>query len=212
METKNILRQNFIHEDVDRNKSEVLAERYSGLYSNVTIQHIPKYATWNKYDTLKGIKRSTSEARQYIDLESLDLTDNSVIISLVDNEAFKIKLDYWSMLNVNVLFNSGININNGQVFADSSYYYPRYIMNHLDLISDRAELDLNPSCADIVTTNEPDQRYVGNDLAATLLASKVQEHYERNFYSNVYYRFESFTLRPKVSVSSTLPTNPRHTT
>lgn len=209
METKNILRQNFIHEDVDRNKAEVLAERYSGLYSNVTIQHIPKYATWTKYDELKGIKRSTSESRQYIDIGSLYLPDNSVIISLVDNEAFKIKLDYWSMLNINVLFNSGININNGQIFADSSYYYPRYIMNHLDLISDRAELDLNPSCADIVTTNEPDQRYVGNDLAATLLASKVQEHYERNFYRNIYYRFESFTLRPKVTVTTTLPNSPR---
>ena len=35
METKNILRQNFIHEDVGRNKAEVLTERYAGLYSNV---------------------------------------------------------------------------------------------------------------------------------------------------------------------------------
>ena len=209
METKNILRQNFIHEDVGRNKAEVLTERYSGLYSNVTLSHIPKYATWEKYDRLKNIKRTAQEMEQYIDLDAINLEENSSIISLVDNEAFKIKLDIWSMPRNSVLFNSGININNGQVFADSSYYIPRYILNHIELIHDREELDLNPSCADVATTSEPDQRYVGNDLAATMLASKVQEHFERNFFQNTFHRFESFTLRPKVSVTASSAYNPR---
>ena len=81
METKNILRQNFIHEDVGRNKAEVLTERYSGLYSNVTLSHIPKYATWEKYDRLKDIKRTAQEMEQYIDLDAINLEENSSIIS-----------------------------------------------------------------------------------------------------------------------------------
>lgn len=207
METKNILRQNFIHEDVDKNKAEVLIERYSGIYSNVNLSHIPKYVTWSRYDKELNIERSSSEESKYFDLENLDMKENSIIVSLVDNEAFKIKLDFWSMTKQSVLFNAGININNGQVFADGSYYIPRYILNHIELVADKEELDLKPSCADVINTKEPDQRYVGNDLAATLLASKVQEHFERNFWSTTYHRFESFTLRPKVTLAASKPLN-----
>jgi tRNA A37 threonylcarbamoyladenosine dehydratase len=42
LETKNLIRQNFIRDDVGRNKAEVLAERYTELYDNISVSFVAK--------------------------------------------------------------------------------------------------------------------------------------------------------------------------
>ena len=99
METKNLIRQNFISEDVGGNKAQVLSERYSELYPNIQVTFVPKYATYTSFDS-QYLPNNTYDEEHFVDIDQLNIKDTDILINLVDNEGFKKKLDVsqWLLL------------------------------------------------------------------------------------------------------------------
>lgn len=112
LETKNLIRQNFIGEDVGRNKAEVLSERYTDLYQNIAVSFVPKYATYSNFDK-KFLPDNKYEEEHFVCLSQLNIGKNDVLINLVDNEGFKKKLDFYITRYKNPLFAAGVNLFNG---------------------------------------------------------------------------------------------------
>ena len=85
METKNLIRQNFISPDVNRNKAEVLSERYDELYPNISVTYVPKYATYANFDT-KYLPNNKYPEEHFVCLNQLGINKKDILINLVDNE------------------------------------------------------------------------------------------------------------------------------
>lgn len=78
MELKNLTRQNFVAQDIGKNKAEVLAARYSSAY-DVEINFIPEF-----------LPKDIKEAQQMItDIAEMDSPNrnNIVLVGCVDNSA-----------------------------------------------------------------------------------------------------------------------------
>lgn len=176
VETKNILRQNFISQDVNSNKAQVLSERYSDLYDNITVSFIPKYATYSSFDADYLPDNSYPEDK-FVAVESMGIKPNSIMINLVDNEGFKKKLDTFSSSRSILTFSAGVNLFNGQAYY-SLYddYSSGYVQDHPDLKDIFDEVSIH-ACADADangTDDNPEQMFNGNDMAASILANLFQ--------------------------------------
>lgn len=175
VETKNLIRQNFISEDVGRNKAEVLSERYSDLYQNITVSFVPKYATYTTFDK-NYLKGNTYSEDHFVCLSQLNISKNDILINLVDNEGFKKKLDFYINRHKNPLFAAGVNLFNGQVYYTTNQNTNGYVHDHPDLLEIFDEVSVH-ACADHDangTDDNPEQLFNGNDVAASLLANIYQ--------------------------------------
>lgn len=175
METKNLIRQNFISEDINLNKAQVLSERYTELYPNISVSFIPKYATYKKFDDQYLPQNSYGE-EHFVYLEALGLTPNDILINLVDNEGFKKKLDVYCKEHLNFLFAAGVNLFNGQAYFTTNRNTNGYVQDHADLLNIFDEVSVT-ACADTDangTDDNPEQLFNGNDVAASILANLYQ--------------------------------------
>lgn len=175
IEPKNLIRQNFISEDIGKNKAQVLSERYSELYPKIKVSFIDKYATCRSFDK-KYLKDKEYSSDYFIDIENLNIQRDDILINLVDNEGFKKKLDYFITRNRNYLFSAGVNLFNGQAYFSNNYRTNGYVMDHADLLNMFDEVSVH-ACADADangTDDNPEQLFNGNDLAASLLANLYQ--------------------------------------
>lgn len=176
IETKNLLRQNFISEDVGLNKAQVLSERYSELYENIKVSYVDKYATYGFYDS-QFLPDNKYNEEHFIDIDTLGITGKDILINLVDNEGFKKKLDIFSSRKKTLTFNAGVNLFNGQVYY--SWYDSKsngYVVDHPDLEQIFDEVSVH-ACADADangTDDNPEQMFNGNDMAASMLANLFQ--------------------------------------
>lgn len=87
VEPKNINRQNFIHADVDKNKAEVLAQRYGKAFG-VKIVHIPEHLTDKNIDSIISPKFCLDAAIQQLGISNASDKGygvNYIIASCVDN-------------------------------------------------------------------------------------------------------------------------------
>lgn len=181
-ESKNILRQNFISEDVGFNKAEVLSNRYNDLYPNISVSFIPKFATSKLFDNTY-LPNNKYDPDLFLDISELNLSEFN-IINLVDNEGFKKKLDFILRKEVSIYSNShyfsaGVNLFNGQVYhSPLNRFSNGYVNDHEDLFEIFDEVSVH-TCADTDangTEDNPDQLFNGNDLAASLLANLYQTY------------------------------------
>lgn len=175
LETKNIIRQNFISDDVGGNKAQILSERYTGLYKDISVSFIPKYATYKVFDDLY-LKDKTYDPEYFVDIGELGIKGNDILVNLVDNEGFKKKLDVYCKRYSNFLFAAGVNLYNGQVYFTNHYNTNGYVHDHADLLNIFDEVSVT-TCADADvngTDDNPEQMFSGNDTAATLLATLFQ--------------------------------------
>ena len=175
METKNLIRQNFISDDVGANKAQVLSERYSEIYPNLTVSFIPKYATYTKFDQ-QYLPENRYEEYFFVDIDALGITENDVLINLVDNEGFKKKLDVFTKEHKNFLFAAGVNLFNGQAYFSTNHQTNGYVHDHADLLNIFDEVSVH-ACADADangTDDNPEQLFNGNDVAASVLANLYQ--------------------------------------
>ena len=175
METKNLIRQNFIRDDVGRNKAEVLAERYTELYDNISVSFVAKYATYRKFDS-KYLPDNEYSPEHFVCLDQLRIKKNDILINLVDNEGFKKKLDWYINRNHNYLFAAGVNLFNGQAYFSNNRYTNGYVNDHPDLLNIFDEVSVH-ACADHDangTDDNPEQLFNGNDLCASILANLYQ--------------------------------------
>lgn len=175
METKNLIRQNFISDDVGANKAQVLSERYSEIYPNITVSFIPKYATYKKFDDLY-LPQNKYEEEHFVDIDTLGITTEDILVNLVDNEGFKKKLDVFTKQHKNFLFAAGVNLFNGQAYFSTNRQTNGYVHDHADLLDIFDEVSVH-ACADADangTDDNPEQLFNGNDVAASILANLYQ--------------------------------------
>lgn len=175
IETKNIIRQNFISEDVGFNKAQVLADRYSELYDNIKVTFVDKYATYTKFDEryLAGKEYSSTH---FVNISDLNIRRSDILINLVDNEGFKKKLDAFLASRRCMLFSAGVNLFNGQSYFTTNNKTNSYVWDHPDLLNIFDEVSVH-ACADADangTDDNPEQLFNGNDIAASLLANTFQ--------------------------------------
>lgn len=175
METKNLIRQNFISEDINLNKAQVLSERYSEIYPNIKVSFIDKYATYKKFDD-QYLPQNTYEETHFVDIDALNIKKQDILINLVDNEGFKKKLDVFCKEHSNPLFAAGVNLFNGQAYYSTNKNTNGYVMDHADLLNIFDEVSVH-ACADADaqgTDDNPEQLFNGNDVAASVLANLYQ--------------------------------------
>ncbi len=203
VEDKNIIRQNFINDDIGQHKASVLAERYTGLYPHISVNAIPLYATSASYDA-KIIKIDPLDPEFFYDIDST-INHTDIIVNLVDNESFKRKLDDVIFRRSPLLyFNAGINLYNGQCYVS----YPRlsnvYTIDHPSFIDDVEEVQVH-SCADADaegSASNPEQMFNGNDLAASILANL----YQTALTEVLTHRKIKFVCGNNISIERALPT------
>lgn len=175
METKNIIRQNFIPEDVGGNKAKVLSERYSDIYKDIQVSFIPKYATYTAFDN-QYLPGKEYPEEHFVDIGSLGITNNDILINLVDNEGFKKKLDVFCKETRCFVFAAGVNLFNGQAYFSTNYNTNGYVYDHADLLDIFDEVSVH-ACADADaagTDDNPEQLFNGNDVAASVLSNLYQ--------------------------------------
>lgn len=89
VEQKNVLRQNFIDEDVGQYKAKVLADRYDRIYPLVHVLYLPTYG----YHPLEGVELPTLPDH-YREFPFTNMSHRQVfVINTVDNEVTKHMLD-----------------------------------------------------------------------------------------------------------------------
>lgn len=175
VEPKNLIRQNFISDDVNRNKAEVLSERYNDLYPNISVTYVAKYATYSNFDS-KFLPENKYGEEHFVCLNKLGINKEDILINLVDNEGFKKKLDFYIARYKNPLFAAGVNLFNGQVYYSINKHTNGYVYDHPDLLGIFDEVSVH-ACADHDangTDDNPEQLFNGNDVAASLLANLYQ--------------------------------------
>ena len=175
METKNLIRQNFISEDVNQNKAQVLSDRYSEIYPNIKVSFIDKYATYGEFDR-QYLPANTYSTDHFVDIGQLGIRSQDILINLVDNEGFKKKLDVFCKRNLNRMFAAGVNLFNGQAYYTSNQQTNGYVADHADLLEIFDEVSVH-ACADTDvagTDDNPEQLFNGNDVAASVLSNLYQ--------------------------------------
>jgi hypothetical protein len=123
------------------------------------------------------------DPEHFVDISLIGIDQNSHVINLVDNEGFKKALDLYISRNQyqkditynGYYFSAGVNLFNGQAYYNKlgdSYY----TIDHSDVYNDFEEVRI-VSCADADaagTEDNPEQMFIGNDIAASLLANLFQ--------------------------------------
>lgn len=181
MEPKNLIRQNFISQDIGSNKAQILSDRYSELYPKIKVSFVDKYATYSLFDK-KYLKGKEYPEEHFVDIKNLNIDlYKDVIINLVDNEGFKKKLDFFviqgkKQKNSPLYFSAGVNLYNGQVYHTYNFKSNSYVLDHMDIFDTFDEVSVH-ACADTDangTADNPEQLFNGNDIAASLLANLYQ--------------------------------------
>lgn len=205
METKNIIRQNFINEDVGQKKSDVLSERYNNLYPRISVVSIPLYGTSVEYDQKISKLEKPLDSDVFFNIDDY-IQSSDIIVNLVDNEVFKRKIDYVIYKKTCLIyFNAGINLFNGQCYVSYPVFTNLYTLDHPSFIDDVEEVKVH-SCADADaegTSDNPEQMFNGNDMAASILANL----YQTSIADCITHRKIKFTCGINVSIEKELPTH-----
>lgn len=187
IETKNLVRQNFIENDIGKNKAEVMAMRYGS-----TLVEGTQCVFYDKYLTLDPSKKEHPEAFiSFSDVLGSTLSKQNllgIIFNLVDNDVERRELHKYIRASNSpyVVIDIGNEQTHGQLFA--SYYnmsrinetYSNYPKNvplilqdsfaeyHEAIITSDEDVVVF-SCAEADVSEEfQDQFLVANDMAATV--------------------------------------------
>lgn len=186
VENKNILRQNFILEDVGKNKAKVLSDRYNNIYPGIKVNYVDKYLYCKGFlNAMIKDRDRTIETAEYgntdIYASMIFSPYRSYIFNFVDNETTKHQLDYYLAINsphfnevpyIDYLyFTTGCDVSNGQVFCKKFKYSENYTQYYKDITFDKGEeiIDDSISCAEIAAETALEQTFDSNTLAANLL-------------------------------------------
>lgn len=180
-ETKNLLRQNFIPEDVGINKAEVLSKRYSEVYPKVKVTYIDKYFYHSGFFDFieEEVPEDMLNESLYTDFfKTFKPSSSRAIINLVDNELTKHMIDYMisnaysqSSCYMSRYFSVGCDVYNGTVystlFGDSLY--------SLDFKESTFKIDdgsiHQESCAEVAEVQTVEQTFDSNTMGANILAT-----------------------------------------
>lgn len=207
---KNLIRQNFHHLDVGKNKAAVLATRYQPQEGvKINLSYIDKYIGDS---SIRPIDPSLKD--HYFDLAAKDdgehLFHNGLVISLLDNGISRKVLHLSAMACKSAqVIDVGNNLHNGQLtcscyasrFANGgdllqSWFYKAF-PEQLSMIDDVQVY----SCADH-DDNIEEQMLSANDMAATVLGNFLSVWVDSHKLS---YGIISFTTGPSPSMECSAP-------
>ena len=214
VESKNIIRQNFINRDIGKNKAYVMCARYAPLLSaGINMVYVDKYLAHK--DMINIL--SPDVAKGFIDplavdcfqcLDTRGVSPGIFAFNFVDNAVSR-KVIHYAISKASRkahCLDVGNNLYNGQAvysyygmndFASSNYYY-----NYPEELNDHEFIKLD-NCADAdLAQNNPEQLFMANDMAATIsaniLASIVSDEV-------IYYGLVKFTTGSNASITNCLP-------
>lgn len=200
VELKNVARQNFIVDDVGRNKAEVMCDRYAPhLVPNIDMFFVDKFVG-NK--TIIS-KYSDDHKSKFVDINAmfatpgknetflvLNFIDNAITRKTIHAKALTANLNRIGKNNI-LIFDVANNAYNGQVNfsyygnSDVSEYYTApsgFFLNYPEHLADLEGLKLE-NCADADVASV-DQLFNANDFAASLIGNAVnaliQDKYIKN--------------------------------
>lgn len=234
IETKNLVRQNFILPDVGQNKAKVLADRYAPTIRNksvIKLNYIDKYF-YVGAERKAQLKADLSEEEfgEWVDLQDVlnrtraNLSD-FMFINLIDNGKTRKDIhEYAQRSSINCI-DVGNELYNGQLTfsgyglslsINRSWLMGKVCLNSLiasgyyfNQLTDQLDLDDDVSlhsCADHDTENV-EQMLGINDLAATVLGNYLNSLFESNSVSCL--RVD-FVTGNNMSVTSKLKIAGRH--
>lgn len=214
VESKNIIRQNFINRDIGKNKAYVMCARYAPLLSaGINMVYVDKYLAHK--DMINIL--SPDVAKGFIDplavdcfqcLDTRGVSPGIFAFNFVDNAVSRKVIHYAiskASRNAHCL-DVGNNLYNGQAvysyygmndFASSNYYY-----NFPEELNDNEFIKLD-NCADAdLAQNNPEQLFMANDMAATISANILTTLFsDEKIYSGIV----EFTTGPKASILNKMP-------
>lgn len=183
VETKNLLRQNFIPQDVGRNKAEVLAERYNDIYPNVEVIAIPHYLYSGGFirqyapDQMQAYRDSPL----YVALSQLP--SFNVVVNALDNEMSKHFIDYYlkNSWSGQYYFSAGCHEHGGTVtmFRHKLDYFTSYYKDET-FKEDGGDIETF-SCAELAE-QAVEQTFDSNSVAANVLAVAFHNSLKDPFY------------------------------
>lgn len=165
VEKKNLLRQNFTERDLDKNKAEVLSQRYSAIYG-IETYYIPDYI---------------EEEEHLCEILSTDKYNIflPILIGCVDNNRTRILMhDVFNKLDEIIYIDSGNSEFHGQIVIGYKYkgtivlnpaahFYPDLL--EVDNIED--EYKSLQSCGDTIVSSP--QNIMANIMAATIITGYI---------------------------------------
>lgn len=203
IEEKNIIRQNFIKDDIANNKAEILSSRYGSQFINtVTCGFI------NKYIYNSDIKNINDQYRnKYVDIKNLELfkkkRSGKLIINLIDNAVTR-KMIHLTAISVNaIVIDVANNEYNGQLVTSVYKETPEYDTSNAAFYNElSSHLEMNDdvsvfSCAD-ADADSVDQLFNANDMAATILGNYLNDWIVR---AKIYNGRIDFTTGSNISIS-----------
>lgn len=214
VESKNIIRQNFINRDIGKNKAYVMCARYSTLLSpGINMVYVDKYLAHK--DMIKIL--SPDVAKGFVDpfavdcfqpLDTRGVGPGIFAFNFVDNAVSRKVIHHAlasSSRNAHCL-DVGNNLYNGQAvysyygsndFAASNYYY-----NFPEELNDNEFIKLD-NCADAdLAQNNPEQLFMANDMAATISANILTTLFSDG---KIYNGIVEFTTGPKAYIYNKMP-------
>lgn len=164
VEEKNLVRQNFIHADLGRNKAAVMAERYASAFG-MEIAYLPEFI--EDEDTLASLLTSSAQDRKL-----------PILIGAVDNNRSR-QMCHNVFLKANelVYIDSGNGQYTGQVVCGirrngRTYYKPVGTL-YPDVLADTGKFPTELSCAEAAISAP--QSVVANVMAATAVLSYLYD-------------------------------------
>lgn len=164
VESKNLIRQNFVESDIGRNKAEVMAVRYGATLNDISVQYIDKYLT----------EKSNYDVNHFSHINTLnDMVAHSefvVVFNLVDNQNARRAVH--SLPIIGWIVDIGNELAHGQLFATpygvtpSDYAKLRFFTMSPETLTEDEEVKIY-SCAEADTDVELEEQFlVANDTAA----------------------------------------------
>lgn len=164
VESKNLIRQNFVESDIGRNKAEVMAVRYGATLNDISVQYIDKYLT----------EKSNYDVNHFSHINTLhDMVAHSefvVVFNLVDNQNARRAVH--SLLITGWIVDIGNELAHGQLFATpygatpSDYAKLKFFTMSPETLTEDEEVKIY-SCAEADTDVELEEQFlVANDTAA----------------------------------------------
>lgn len=206
VENKNVLRQNFIPDDVGKNKAEVLSDRYDSIYDNIRVVYTDKYVYSGNF-CMDFAKEYPEPTDNYYNIDYLDFR-HSFVFNFVDNEITKHAIDL-AIANTSdcVYFTTGCDIYNGQIFCRRFQSMPLYSQYYKDVsfMLGVEIIDEPASCAELAELSAVEQTFDSNSYAATILNSLVNNVIS-NFW-NTHTQEILFTCSSSPSMSSKTTTH-----
>ena len=187
VEEKNLLRQNFIQNDIGRNKAQVLVQRYAPLLdpnSGCIMSYLDKYVTSERNFPREIPEEDADYYHDILNIENTLRGNIAMYINLIDNAVTR-KCIHLSALENNFLVIDVANDKyNGQLSV--SNYLERKVSPSLvasffyNLFPEQQEMNDDISLHNCATVDveSVDQLFSANDMAASVLGTYLTSWYE----------------------------------